>query len=264
VRPIGETGASGAAHKSDWIARVRRRLRQRRESGLWRTPGRHDGLIDLGGNGYLGLRRDPRVIAAAVRAASEQGVSAGASRLAGGSLDLHHDVEQTFAEFKGAEAAAILPTGYMANIAALTALVEPDDLILCDKLNHASILDAAALCAARRGSPGAVMRAFPHRDLSRAEAIAKRYLRRSPKTAVWLVSDSVFSMDGDTADVAGLASLRDMPSLRALEPLDEASDGTRGASAADDAFADAQDAPGQAVEDAADGPPPGPTLQSAG
>lgn len=189
-----------------WLHRLRVRLEAADAAGLRRVgeplPA---GLIDCGSNDYLALRRHPHLIEASRRAAEEQGVGSGASRLAGGTLDTHLALERRFAAFKGADDARLLPTGYMANLALLTSVVQAEDLILSDRLNHASLIDAAALSAARTR---ATARTYPHRSVDAAGRMAIRHLERAPEAGVWLVTDSVFSMDGDLADLHGLGTLR--------------------------------------------------------
>ncbi len=181
-------------------------------------------------NNYLGLANDPEVIDAARAAISRYGTGAGASRLVAGSMDLHHQLERALANFKQTEAALIFPTGFMANLAVLTTLAGPLDRIVSDKLNHASLLDAA------RWS-GADHRTFPHRNLTRAKTLLARPAapavgRSQPSAAPYhlvppargtrsfLVSDSVFSMDGDVADLAALSVVAE--SAGALLVVDEA------------------------------------------
>jgi len=203
-------GESPGQSAAPWIEALRGRLDARRASGLFRAPrSAPAGLIDLAGNDYLCLRRNERLIEASRAAAAEYGVGAGASRLVGGATELHERFEARFAAFKGADAARILPTGYAANLAALTALPAPGDLILQDKLNHASLIDAGLLASARRSARPVSMRTFPHRDAARAHALGARHIRRDPDSVVWLTTDSVFSMDGDLADLRALAEVRE-------------------------------------------------------
>lgn len=174
-----------------------------RELSAAEPLGRHiriDGrdLLNLGGNDYLALSRHPRLIQAATRAIDEHGVGAGASRLLCGTLPIHEEAERRFAAFKHAEAALLLPTGYTANLAVLTTLAGPGDLVVMDKLVHASLIDAAR-------ASGAEVRTFPHLNLERAEAL----LERLAEGKRFLVTDSVFSMDGDCADLRGLCDLAD-------------------------------------------------------
>ncbi len=190
-----------------WIDRLRRRLDLADACGLRRIAEPLPcGLIDGASNDYLALRRHPRLVGSARRAAREMGVGAGASRLAGGTLEAHCALERRFATFKRAEDARLLPTGYMANLALLSAVTQRGDLILSDRLNHASLIDAADLAASRSR---AAARTFPHRSVERARRLARRHLERAPEATVWIVTDAVFSMDGDVADLPALADLRD-------------------------------------------------------
>lgn len=157
-------------------------------------------LVNFAGNDYLALATHPRLAAAVADAARQSGVGAGASRLVSGHLDLHQKLEQRFAAFKHAEAALVLPTGYMANRAALTALAGSDDLICLDKLNHASLIDAAR-------ASGATVRVYPHADLAKLERLLSRAGDRPGRRLI--VTDAVFSMDGDCADLPALVDLRD-------------------------------------------------------
>jgi 8-amino-7-oxononanoate synthase len=189
-----------------WMDALQDRIDTQRRLQLHRTcKSAPVGLVDLSSNDYLGLRQHPQLIEAVARAARDLGVGSGASRLVGGSSGLHSRVEARSASFKHAEAALILPTGYMANLAVLTSLPSPGDLIAIDRLNHASLMDGGQLAAAR----GVKLRRFHHRDAEHARRLAHRHLTKHPDTTIWLVSDSVFSMDGDLAPIAQLAQLRD-------------------------------------------------------
>jgi len=155
-------------------------------------------LLNLSSNDYLGLSQDPRLIGAARDAAARWGVGAGASRLVVGHLALHEEVEVRLAEFKGIEAAVIFSTGYMANLGAISALVGPGDTVFCDRLNHASIYDGIKLSGAR-------LARFPHRDLDRLEDL----LQKSGTGRRLIVTDSVFSVDGDLAPLQEMVELKD-------------------------------------------------------
>ena len=155
-------------------------------------------LLNLSSNDYLGLSQEPRLIAAAREAAARWGVGAGASRLVVGHLALHEEVEARLAEFKGTEAAVIFSTGYMANLGTISALVGPGDTVFCDRLNHASIYDGIKLS-------GANLARFPHRDLDRLEAL----LQKADAGRRLIVTDSVFSVDGDLASLKDLVELKD-------------------------------------------------------
>ncbi|HEY9073501.1 MAG TPA: 8-amino-7-oxononanoate synthase, partial [Desulfobaccales bacterium] len=156
-------------------------------------------LLNLSSNDYLGLAQDPRLIKAAQDAAARWGTGAGASRLVAGHLAAHEAVETHLSAFKGTQAAMIFSTGYMANLGTIAALVGPGDAVFCDRLNHASIYDGIKLS-------GASLQRFPHRDLDRLEDLlqkAQGFKRRL------IISDSVFSVDGDLAPLAELAALKE-------------------------------------------------------
>jgi 8-amino-7-oxononanoate synthase len=181
-------------------------------SGPTRTRTEIDGrhLISFSSNDYLGLAAHPALSAAAAAAALQSGFGAGASRLVSGDLPEHRALEAQLASFLGAPAALLFPTGYQANIGLLTALAGPEDLVVSDSANHASIIDGCRLCRA-------TIVVYPHRDVSAASSALARApaFRRS-----FLVTESVFSMDGDAAP---LADLRDITiQNRAALLVDEA------------------------------------------
>ena len=181
-------------------------------------------LLNLSSNDYLGLSQDPRLIAAAREAAARWGVGAGASRLVAGHLALHEEVEASLAVFKGTEAAVIFSTGYMTNLGGISALVGPGDTVFCDKLNHASIYDGIKLS-------GATLARFPHRDMNRLEGL----LKEAKPGRKLIITDSVFSVDGDLAPLADLVELKERHGAALM--LDEAHAtgvlGTRGAGLAE-------------------------------
>ncbi len=166
-------------------------------------------LLNLSSNDYLGLSQDPRLIAAAREAAARWGVGAGASRLVVGHLALHEEVEAGLAAFKGTEAAVIFSTGYMTNLGVISALVGPGDTVFCDRLNHASIYDGIKLA-------GATLARFPHRDMNRLEDLLKE---ASPGKKL-IITDSVFSVDGDLAPLPDLVELKERHGAALM--LDEA------------------------------------------
>ncbi|MER5352682.1 8-amino-7-oxononanoate synthase [Kitasatospora sp. NPDC002551] len=171
---------------------------QRARAGLTRTlRGRpaDDPVLDLAGNDYLGLTRHPAVTRAAADAALRWGAGATGSRLVTGTTALHTELEEELAAFCGAEAALVFSSGYTANLAALTALTDPDTLIVSDAYNHASLIDGCRLARAD------VHRA-PHSDPG---AVAGILAERTHRRAL-VVSDSVFSVDGNAAPLAELAA----------------------------------------------------------
>ncbi|HET6152937.1 MAG TPA: aminotransferase class I/II-fold pyridoxal phosphate-dependent enzyme, partial [Marmoricola sp.] len=153
-------------------------------------------MIDLAGNDYLGLSRDPRVVAAAAKAAEEYGAGAGASRLVTGTLSIHDQLESALAGFTGFPAALALSTGYHANLAVVAALADHDTLVVSDAHVHASMIDA---CRLSRGTVAVVA----HNDVNAVEAALRD---RSQPRALVLV-ESIYSVLGDAAPVAALAEV---------------------------------------------------------
>lgn len=151
-------------------------------------------------NDYLGLSHHPEVIAAGQKALAEQGAGAGASRLITGNHPYYAPLEQALAEHKGTEAALVFGSGYMANIGLIPALVSKGDLIIADKLVHACILDGAQLS-------GATIKRFRHNDATHARALLEEY--RGSYKRLLIVTESIFSMDGDRAPLEKLAILAD-------------------------------------------------------
>lgn len=149
-------------------------------------------------NDYLGLRAHPQVIAAGVKALAEHGAGAGASRLVTGNHLHYAPLEAKLAAMKGAEAALVFGSGYLTNLGVIPALVGKGDVIFADKLVHACILDAAQLSGAR-------LVRFRHNDMAHLEQVLKMYRRESPNALI--VTDHVFSMDGDIAPLAQIAAL---------------------------------------------------------
>jgi len=156
-------------------------------------------VVCLCSNDYLSLAADPAVRDAAAGAIAAWGVGAGASRLVSGTSRLHAELEAALAAFKGTAAAIVTTTGWMANHAAVAALAGKGDLVLCDKLNHASILDAAGAC-------GAALRTYGHRDTARLGKMLDRLRGRYRRCLI--ATDSLFSMDGDIAPLAELVELK--------------------------------------------------------
>jgi 8-amino-7-oxononanoate synthase len=156
-------------------------------------------LLNLSSNDYLGLALDPRLIQAAQAAAARWGAGSGASRLVAGHYALHEAVEKQLAAFKETGDAVIFSTGYAANLGVITALAGPGDVIFSDRLNHASIYDGIKLS-------GAALSRFPHRDLDRLEHLLQKAAGARRRL---IITDSVFSVDGDLANLAGLVALKE-------------------------------------------------------
>lgn len=193
---------------SDPLNWLRGQLKSLSEEGLLRQkrqiqplPGARllVGMIeawDFASNDYLGLASDPRVVAAAADAIRSHGVGARASALISGRTDLHVALEESLADFENAQAAVLFPTGMAANIGTIAALAGPGDTVYCDRFNHASLVDGCRLS-------GAKLRVYRHDDLARlAGSLAKETARRT-----FIVTDSVFSMDGDLAPLVELCEL---------------------------------------------------------
>jgi len=166
-------------------------------------------LLNFSSNDYLGLANDERIKAAAIEAVKRFGAGAGASRLICGSLSPHHELEETLAQFKGTEAALSFATGYAAALGTIGALVGKDDIVVVDRLAHACLVDAARLSGAR-------LRVFRHNDLNDLERILKWADSRSGaagtssrKGRVFVVTESVFSMDGDRAPLEAIVDLKE-------------------------------------------------------
>ena len=155
-------------------------------------------LVSFCSNDYLGLRNHPRMREAFVTAAKKYGVGSGSAHLIVGHSPEHHALQEELAAFLGRESALLFSTGYMANLGLVTALVQRGDEIFEDKLNHASLIDAARLS-------GAKTRRYAHNDIT---ALEKRLANAGSGRPV-ILSDAVFSMDGDIADLPELARLAD-------------------------------------------------------
>lgn len=153
-------------------------------------------LLAFCSNDYLGLAGDPRLAAALATGAARWGGGSGASHLVSGHFNVHDELEARLADFVGMDAALYLSTGYMANLGIAPALLGRGDAIFADRLNHASLVDGALLSRA-------TLQRYPHNDLA---ALARMLeASRAPRKAI--ITDSVFSMDGDIAPLAGLLAL---------------------------------------------------------
>ena len=172
---------------------------QREERGLTRRlaeSDRGEPLLDLAGNDYLGLARDPCVVAGAVAAAHAYGAGASASRLVSGTLSIHTELEQTMAAFTGFASALVFSSGYHANLSVVQALADRDTLVVSDAHIHASMIDACRLARA-------TVTVTPHNDVA---AVEEALARRAQRRALVLV-ETIYSVLGDAAPVAALAAL---------------------------------------------------------
>ncbi len=190
---LPDLAAELAALEARGLTRRRRTLESPQGARV-RVDGRE--VVAFCSNDYLGLASDPRLIAAAQRGAARYGVGAGASHLILGHSDVHAALEAALARFVGLPRALLFSTGYMANVGIVTALAGRGDIVYADKLNHASLNDAALLSRAE-------LKRYPHGDMGALDKLlASTRARRK-----LVVTDTVFSMDGDLAPVCALLRL---------------------------------------------------------
>lgn len=168
-------------------------------------------MIMMGSNNYLDLAFDPQVVNAAQRALEKYGYGSGSVALLGGTSDLLKTLENKIAQFYFREAAAVFPTGYSTNVGIISALIKPNDLILMDMYSHASLVDGTKLS-------GATVKFFKHNDMDHLEKLLQKL--RNNYSGVLIVTDGVFSMDGDVCDLNGLLELKKKYNARLM--IDEA------------------------------------------
>jgi 8-amino-7-oxononanoate synthase len=196
-----------------WEARgLRRRLHERIGPQLG-SEVNYEGraYINFGSNDYLGLAAAPELTAAVAEQLETVGWGAGASPLVTGRGTLHAQLERELARFEGTEAALLFPTGYAANVGAITALVGREDAIFSDAKNHASIIDSCRLSGAR-------LFVYPHNDVDALAKLLAEHAARARRRLI--VTDSLFSMDGDFASLPALAQLAEQHDAMLL--VDEA------------------------------------------
>ena len=181
-----------------------------REAGTFQRPrelqsacapiSRFDGreVINLASNNYLGLTTHPKLIEAAIEATRKYGAGSGAVRTISGTMDLHLELERKIAAFKNVEACVVFQSGFAANAGTVSAILTPEDHIISDALNHASIIDGCRLSRAK-------IHVFPHRDMETAEA--KLAALEGVPGHKLLITDGVFSMDGDIGPLPALVEL---------------------------------------------------------
>lgn len=196
--------ADGLAHLADELAAleaVGQRRRLRAIDGPASTTARVDGVraLNFSSNNYLGLADHPLVREAATSAVAEEGVGAGASRLIVGNQHAHRQLEEVLARYHEVPAALVFGSGYQANLGVLSALAGPEDLVLSDALNHASLIDGCRLSRAR-------VEVYPHASLAAVERLLREAVHARRR---FVVTDTVFSMDGDVAPLVQLRALAD-------------------------------------------------------
>jgi glycine C-acetyltransferase len=154
-------------------------------------------VINLASNNYLGLTTDSRLIEAAISATRKYGAGSGAVRTISGTMDLHMELERKIAQFKNVEACVVFQSGFAANAGTVSAILTPEDHIISDELNHASIIDGCRLSRAK-------IHVFPHKDHAKAEQILADLAHVSGRKL--LITDGVFSMDGDIGPLPQLVA----------------------------------------------------------
>ncbi|WP_433162225.1 8-amino-7-oxononanoate synthase [Kribbella sp. CA-247076] len=178
----------------DWLGPKAAALEARGLTRRLRPRAADDNLIDLAGNDYLGLSRDPRVVAAAAEALQVWGTGSTASRLVSGTTSLHEELESALASYTDHESGLVFSSGYLANLGVVTALGGPGTLLLSDEHVHASLVDACRLSRSR-------VEVFPHNDV---DAVEKLLAERNEPHAV-VMTESVFSVLSDSSPLAALA-----------------------------------------------------------
>jgi len=197
--------------RADPLEYLSAELTSLREQGLYRqlrvldgeqrarTSVDHRSVVNLSSNNYLGLTTHPRLRHSAEEALKALGVGTGSVRPIAGTMAIHMELERRLATFKKTEAAVVFQSGFAANAGTVSSILTRDDAIVSDELNHASIIDGARLSRA-------TIKVFPHRDVD----AARRILEELPRTQrTLLVTDGVFSMDGDLGALPGLCDLAD-------------------------------------------------------
>src|SRR5689334_14686741 len=155
-------------------------------------------VINLASNNYLGLTTHPRLREAALEATRRYGVGSGAVRTIAGTMKIHMELEEKIARFKHVEASVVFQSGFAANAGTVSAILGKEDVIISDALNHASIIDGCRLSRAE-------IKVFPHKDVEACEGILKDL--KSHKGHKLLITDGVFSMEGDIAPLPQLVEL---------------------------------------------------------
>src|SRR5947209_1911327 len=196
-----------ASHLADPLSYLHDQLAKWRSEGTYQhlrilesataPQSRFDGkqVINLASNNYLGLTTHPKLREAAIAAVKQYGVGSGAVRTISGTMSLHLELEERIAAFKNVEACVVFQSGFAANAGTVSAILTPDDHIVSDELNHASIIDGCRLSKAK-------IHVFPHKDVAAAQKILAG-LESAPGRKL-LISDGVFSMDGDIGPLPGL------------------------------------------------------------
>jgi glycine C-acetyltransferase len=195
--------------RSDPLAFLGNELDNLKQQGLYRklrvldgkpeshTTYDHTSVVNLSSNNYLGLTTHPKLVAAALDAVQKYGVGSGAVRTISGTMEMHMELERRLAKFKHVESVVVFQSGFAANAGTVAAVLTKEDVIISDELNHASIIDGARLSKA-------TIKVFPHKDVDAARKIMQELPAAQKKI---LITDGVFSMDGDLGRVPELCTL---------------------------------------------------------
>jgi len=195
--------------RSDPLAYLGKELETLKEQKLFRelriledeqkahTTFDHKSVVNLSSNNYLGLTTHPRLRKAALKAIDDYGVGTGSVRTIAGTMDIHMELERRLAEFKQVEKVVVFQSGFAANAGTVSAILTKEDVVISDELNHASIIDGCRLSRA-------TIKVFPHKDVDAARKIIRDLPAAQRKL---LITDGVFSMDGDLGSLPGLCDL---------------------------------------------------------
>jgi glycine C-acetyltransferase len=208
--------------RTDPLAFLGNELESLKQQGLYRklrvlegkpeshTTFDHKSVVNLSSNNYLGLTTHPKLIKAAIDAVEKYGVGSGAVRTISGTMEMHMELERRLAAFKHVESVVVFQSGFAANAGTVAAVLTKEDVIISDELNHASIIDGARLSKA-------TIKVFPHKNVDAARAIMQELPREQKKI---LITDGVFSMDGDLGRVPELCALAE--EFNAIMMVDDA------------------------------------------
>src|SRR5260221_4337219 len=201
--------------RRDPLAYLTTELTSLKEQGLYRplrvledeqkptTPFDHRQVVNLSSNNYLGLTTHPRLRERALEATRRFGVGTGSVRTIAGTMAIHMELESRLAEFKNTEAVVVFQSGFAANAGTVSAVLGKNDVVVSDEVNHASIIDGCRLSRA-------TIKVFPHKDVNAARRVLQALPGmngRNPASRTLLITDGVFSMDGDLGSLPELCAL---------------------------------------------------------
>jgi 8-amino-7-oxononanoate synthase len=204
LSPMGAAASHSQSHTREdpapWQRPLAQALAAQPASARRQLRGLAPQLLDLASNDYLGLSHHPAVVAAAQAAAAREGVGSGASRLVCGSRPVHAALEQALAAWLGRERVLLFPSGFQANLAAVGALADRHSLVLADRLIHHSLLTGVSASGAR-------LQRFRHNNLDHLEVLLSAARQQQPQQRLLVLAESLYSMEGTSADVPALAAL---------------------------------------------------------